>query len=516
MAKFIYLYGHGETMKKNDEKIIILGCYLKCEIPDETIRSGFFPSVLHAYIMYAKDIGLLVSEVFYDSKDEKTISDQLVYSLWSLFYVNNSSISSNEDNSGIGIWEIQQESATEFQLKLDYRLKLDTEFGIYYRDVVQKNTINTILNQAKLQQNPQPTPNNYVNSDTAWYLDLTSPEPSPGNASSYAIIQHYNNLVIWDTLLDMQNNLEESKGKVTYMGLKQANGQVLKAVTDRKYAYDALVPKWSKDWNKTEPDGYKIMGIAMNNYNIAASIFSHKGSDNSDENELRLLGTAANIKGQLKSGHAETRLLLTIDTIDNANRGSTENWFTDVCGYFKFNNDKKVNINRIYDTYNGSNISLISSLKPCYMCSGEVDATFDGIIKEINGKTIDMWACFPNLTYQPKIKNVLYFDIDRPISYPSSIETTITVDNKTTFTWKMYLSPWSQWSAFLYNVNASNLDYINPIGPRIVEPAGECLKTGDAFTRYKNSAYFLLTDDKEYKEELINLTDNFSNLNLEK
>ena len=137
---------------------------------------------------------------------------------------------------------------------------------------------------------------------------------------------------------------------------------------------------------------------------------------------------------------------------------------------------------------------------------GEVDATEDGYIYAINKAPVDMWACFPFLDYNPKIKEVLYFDIDRPISYPSYLKTRVYIDGVERHSWEIYLAPWDQWAAFLNRMSDNQLSFLKPIGSRIVEPAGECLKTGEAFTRYKNSAYLLLTDKSEYIKEFENLT----------
>ena len=92
MSKFIYLYGIGETQTTDGPVELVQDCYLKCEIPDNVIKNGFFPSVIHAYIMYAKDIGLTVTDVLYSKNFKTGLADQLVYSLWPLFYVNNSEV----------------------------------------------------------------------------------------------------------------------------------------------------------------------------------------------------------------------------------------------------------------------------------------------------------------------------------------------------------------------------------------------------------------------------------------
>ena len=500
MAGTIYLYGVGETQKTNGETEDFKGCYLKCSIPDNLIKSGFFPSVLHSYIMYAKDIGLMVTNVFYDFAAVSGLQNQFVYSLWPLFYVNNSDVFTEGDKQGVGIWAIQDQQPDSLGLEFQYSIELDTDYGIFYRNATDQGKRETIPNYAVLADNPLPSPGKMVVSDTVWYLDLTEPEAGGGDASSYAVIQHYTDLVVWGTLLDMQKRIEAPVG---YTGTKQATGQVLQAVMDRKYAYDAIVPKWSTSWG-AEPDWYDNMRTSMNNYNIGASLFVFPDGEDPEIATLTLLGTALNIKGQLKAGHAETRLLLTIDTIDYANRGAYyETWFADVCAFYGFD-DRAISIRNIYRAYAIKDIALISSLKPCYLCAGEVDATTDGFIETINAKTVEMWACFPYLEYQPKIRKVLYFDIDRPITYAAHIETVIHVGDRYSFEWDLSLVPWYQWSAFLNTIPSSEYkcSFIKPIGPRIVEPAGECLKSGSAFTRYKNSVYLLLTDDETYAEEL--------------
>ena len=340
MSNYIYLYGHGETKLNNGKIVVFDHCYFKCLIPHDIIKNGLFPSVLHSYIMYAKDIGLIVDEVFYDKNIHfEELQYQLVYSLWPLFYVNNSSVFT--DNDGVGVWEITSRTGKNFNLKYSYQIKLDTKYGYFYQDDYGSGSTKLMEGAKDLKSNPEPIPGNFVVSDTPWYLQLNDPKADSGLASSYEIIRHYNLLVVWNTLLDMQKNLFLG---LKYKGLKQATGQVLKAVTDRKYAYDAMVPKWSNSWGEI-PEGYENMRNAINNYNIGASLFSykHKLDPNSPDTSLKLLGTALNIKGKIKAGHAETRLLLTLDTIDFANTGENirDNWFGKVENFLYFRYRKR-------------------------------------------------------------------------------------------------------------------------------------------------------------------------------
>ncbi|MCB1583059.1 MAG: hypothetical protein R3E90_11235 [Marinicella sp.] len=538
MSKFIYLYGRGETKSstsnskskasnqkgkpQEDVEMAQLpyfvgienisteeGCYLKCEIPDPANlpMSGFFPSVLHAYMMYAKDIGLKVTDVFYDgSFDLDELYLQLVYSLWPLFYVNNSNLFTNVDSPGLNVWRVNKQTKTKLSTELSTCIKLDTHSSVFYHDTpIDHQTKDWIVN-ANEAALPIPVPGSLVNSNGPWFLLLALPEKGTGNASTFAIIQHYNALVVWNTLLDMQKNVSKEKTAKKYQGLKQATGAVIKAVMERPYAYDQMMPLWNPSWGD-EPPYYQAQSLSINDYNIGASFFvSEKGQDPSVA-ELKMLCTALNIKGKVKSGHAETRLLLTLDAVDNANMQTSyvgSRWFEDVCDFYDFNVDK-VEVSSIYYYYFKKNISLISSLKPCYLCAGEVDATVDGFIRRINDKVIDMWACFPYLQYKPKIKKVLYFDVDRPISYPSYLRTSVYVDGMDRYDWEFYLAPWVQWAAFLNGQPEFYQLATSPIGPRVVEPAGECLKTGEAYNRYKNSERLLLSSQSEYLEELQNL-----------
>ncbi len=547
MSKFIYLYGKGETNtnvgnrkktskkpatkassaqnksnKTNDEinlnsemlgveHISVKGgCYLKCEIPDQSqlAMSGFFPSVLHAYIMYAKDIGLKVTDMFCDkSLDTEELMAQLVYSLWPLFYVNHSSIfTSDAFDSGLNIWSIEKQTKVKLSTQLISTIKMDNQYAIFYQEqpgipVAKEWTINS--NQAV---NPVPAPGNAVIATDPWFLLLDLPVKDSGQASPYAIIQNYNRLVVWDTLVDMQHNVDKGMGAPRYKGLKQATGSVIKAVMDRDYAYDPIMPRWNPSWG-LEPPEYQAKSLSTNNYNIGASLFvSDKRVDPAVAEMLKLC-TALNIKGKVKSGHAETRLLLSLDAVDNANKQlsySGATWFDAVRDFYEFD-DPDIQIKFIYSFYKKMHISLVSSLKPCYMCTGEVDASSDGLILTINGRYVDMWACFPNLEYKPKIKKVLYFDVDRPINYPSYLQTSIQVDGSDRFSWEIYLAPWTQWSAFMNSQPSSFTEATSPIGPRVVEPAGECLKTGEAYNRYKNSERLLSQTKSQYLDELTNL-----------
>jgi hypothetical protein len=514
MSNYIYLYGHGETKLDNGEMVVFENCYFKCFIPDDYIKNGLFPSVLHSYIMYAKDIGLIVDEVFFDKNISfEELQYQLVYSLWPLFYVNNSSAFTDK-NEGIGVWEIASRTGKNFNLKHLYQLKLNTKHGYFYQDDKRYGFPMLMVGANVKKPNPEPLPGNFVVSDSPWYLELKDPKVESGLASSYAINRHYNLLVVWNTLSDIQKILSR---KQKYNGLKQATGQVLKAVTDRQYAYDAMVPKWSNNWGE-KPDSYENMRNDINNYNIGASLFLYKKEldPNSPDTSLKLFGTALNIKGKIKAGHAETRLLLTLDTIDYANKRSNinSNWFNKVVEFYALDTELgSIDIEYLHKAYNNKNLSFVSSLKPCYLCMGEIDATEDGFINTINNDSVGMWACFPFLKYYPKIKEVLYFDIDRPISYPSYIKTKVYIDGIERHEWEIYLAPWDQWSAFLNRMSNNQLSLLSPIGSRIVEPAGECLKTGEAFTRYKNSSYLLLTDKSEYISEFENLTTGVAEVN---
>ncbi len=548
MSKFIYLYGRGETntnvssKKKASNKAatkanstqnkssktddnqdlntamlgvehisVKEGCYLKCEIPDpsQLIMSGFFPSVLHAYIMYAKDIGLKVTDMFCDkSLDSEELMAQLVYSLWPLFYVNHSSIfTSDAADSGLNIWTIEEQTNTKLNTQLLSTIKMDNQYAIFYQQQPgMPQTKDWVINANLVINNPIPAPGNVVNATDPWFLLLDLPVKDSGQASSYAIIQNYNQLVVWDTIVDMQKNVDQGMGAPRYKGLKQATGSVIKAVMDREYAYDPIMPRWNPSWG-VEPPEYQAKSLSTNNYNIGASLFISDKRVDPSVAEMMKLCTALNIKGKVKSGHAETRLLLSLDAVDNANKQlaySGAVWFAGVCDFYEFD-ATDIQIKLIYSHYKKMHISLVSSLKPCYMCTGEVDASSDGLILTINGMLVDMWACFPNLEYKPKIKKVLYFDVDRPISYPSYLETSIQVDGSDKFSWEIYLAPWTQWAAFMNSQPSSYAEATSPIGPRVVEPAGECLKTGEAYNRYKNSERLLSQSKTQYLNELTNL-----------
>ena len=280
MSKFIYLYGIGETQTTDGPVELVQDCYLKCEIPDNVIKNGFFPSVIHAYIMYAKDIGLTVTDVLYSKNFKTGLADQLVYSLWPLFYVNNSEqFTANSGQHGMPVWEITTQNKTTINTKLAYSVHLNTTHGYFYRDPSHVGLANSFNNKSTTQSCPTPAPGNSVTMDvaSAWNLNLPSPEQGGGDATSYAIIQHYNEWVVWNTLLNMQKLLDTPVLNKQYHGLRQATGQVLSAVVERPYAYDALVPKWSSSW-PDKPDYYEDMRTSMNNYNIGASLFESSPS----------------------------------------------------------------------------------------------------------------------------------------------------------------------------------------------------------------------------------------------
>ena len=151
-------------------------------------------------------------------------------------------------------------------------------------------------------------------------------------------------------------------------------------------------------------------------------------------------------------------------------------------------------------------MAFISSLKPCYLCVGEVDSTTEGFIDTIDGKTVEMFASFHGPTINTAIKNVIYFDIDRPIVYPSTINVTVHIDGALDYNWDLSLCPWTEWTASAGLQEAIISGYSSPIGPRIVEPAGECLKTGYSYIRYRNSSQLLLTDGSDYYKQFKTLT----------
>jgi hypothetical protein len=291
------------------------------------------------------------------------------------------------------------------------------------------------------------------------------------------------------------------------LGLKQATGITLQAVTDRKYAYDSLMPNWSPGWG-AKPDWYDLKRKDLNNYNISASLFAYKENEDPDSHDtkMELFATASNIKGMIKSGHAETRLLLTTDALNYMR--INDDWFDIVTEYYEYEN--LPDIDKIIDFCKGKYLTLISSLKPCYLCVGETDASSDGFIKTIDKKRVDMWASYEDAPISKVIKNVIYFDIDRPIVYPSDIDVSIREDGVKVFEWSLFLARWSEWSAIQNSIDDTTLHFTNPIGPRTVEPAGECLKTGYTYIRYKNSAYLLLEDGRSYKRDLENQTRGYS------
>ena len=506
MSKTIYLYGRGAT---SGSKRLVDGCYLKCEIPEtDAYISGFFPSVLHAYIMYAKDIGLLVTDVIHEGfdseEDIRLLERQLPYSLWPLFYVDNSEAFTGTGAKGVAIWD--KAGVEQQTVKYETSIMLDTHLAYYYRAKDESPSAPPSLDIAEPSANPIPAPNNAVVAARRWFLDLTVPDESGklAEASTYSIVKHYNEEVVWNTLRNMSHNALAVR-PVKYAGMRGATGRVLKNVVDRRYAYDALVPEWSAAWGEDKPDWYDNMRVAMNNYNISASLFWYLGGDpDSPKTGLYLLATADNIKGLIKAGHAETRLLLTLDALNNVEKDEGNVWLAAVCGFFDFG-ESQIDFNSIENKLKNK-LVLISSLKPCYLCVGEVDSTTDGYILTIDGKPVNMWAAFVGNRIYEKLDRVVYFDIDRPIGYPSTIDVVVHIAGQLDYEWTLALAPWNEWTAALGE--ALGGDYNEPIGPRIVEPAGECLKTGYAYVRYQNSAYALLTDGDRYLEEYRRLTSN--------
>lgn len=498
MSTIIYLYGKGETLSDGRKAF----CYFKCEIPDteNTFMNGFMPSVLHSYMMYAKDIGLTVSDVIYEcvqdnceSQYEKDVNTQLTYSLWPLVYIDNSEIFTEGKRVGVAVWEMRDEN-----MEYKHSIVLNINHAFYYKERHREIPEVPGLKEATKRANPEPNPNNFVQSDSSWYLELTLPDKgdAENKASTYSIVKHYNEYVVLDTMRDMNNKV---KDMLRYHGLKEATGAALMAVIDRKYAYETLMPAWSPSWGE-EPAWYDSKRKDLNNYNISASLFTLDTRKDPDSpcTELALFATAGNIKGKIKSGHAETRLLLTVDALNHTRREAL--WFSNVSEYYGY--EKLPDILKILNFYKDKYLVLVSSLKPCYMCVGETDATSDGFIKKIDDMWVDMWACYPGTSINKTIKTVSYFDIDRPIVYPSDILVTIYEDGEQVFQWSLELTKWVQWSAVCNSIDDYSLTFTDPIGPRIVEPAGECLKTGYAYTRYKNSAYLLLTNGSDYKREL--------------
>jgi len=450
--------------------------------------------------MYAKDVGLTVSDVIYECSEEECeeeyrqdISPALSYSLWPLVYVNNSEVFTEEKRVGVAVWK-----SYNGNIEYKYSVVLDEVHAFYYKLNHDRIPEKPNLAVSTERSNPEPYPNNFVSSDTSWYLDLTLPDKvdTENKASTYSIVKHYNEYVVLNTMRDMgvRVNIDCS-----YSGLKEATGAALQAVMERKYAYDSLMPAWSQSWGE-EPDWYNSKRKDLNNYNISASLFTLDPMKEPDSpyTELKLFATAGNIKGIIKSGHAETRLLLTVDALNHARRHNL--WFDGVAEYYEY--EDLPDIRKILGFYNDKYLVLVSSLKPCYLCVGETDATSDGFIKTIDNKWVDMWACYPGTPINKTIKTVSYFDIDRPIVYPSDIDVSIYEDGKKVFQWSLELTKWGEWSAVCNMIDDDTLKFTYPIGPRIVEPAGECLKTGYAYTRYKNSVYLLLSDGREYKREL--------------
>jgi len=278
-------------------------------------------------------------------------------------------------------------------------------------------------------------------------------------------------------------------------------GKVLQAVVNRKYSYDAIVPKWSSSWGN-KPEYYDHMRNDMNNFNIGASlyVYQHDQDPNDENTTLNLLGTALNIKGQIKAGHAETRLLLTLDALNVYMDDRV--WYTDVTNFFQFN--EQVNIVRITQFYEGKHVALLSSLKPCYLCVGETEASSEGFIKTINNAPVNMWASFPYIPSNPVVKEVLYFDIDEPIDYASSIF--VTWNGEVPFNWHLTLAPWNEWTALWHQQRDSLTALSYPSGPRVIAPAGECLKTGYSYLRYLNSAKLLCTPQREYLAKMTQWT----------
>ena len=299
MSYTIYLYGSGASSTGRKQH-----CYFKCEIPETSYspESGLFPSVLHSYIMYAKDIGLTVTDLIYegfDSKKEKLLlATQLPYSLWPLFYVNNSEAFTEGNTQGVALWSKQDTS-----LAYETSIRLQTTLAYYYRDKSESEPAKPDLSVAQLAgANPLPKPNSEVQTEASWYLDLTTPDKGDAgsNASSYSIVKHYNQYVIADTISDMVANIGTTD---RYAGLKGATGKTLQNVVDRRYAYDALMPAWSSAWGDETPEWYDKMRLSMNNYNISASIFLYDQGKEPDSpvTAMTPFATASNIKGQFKS-----------------------------------------------------------------------------------------------------------------------------------------------------------------------------------------------------------------------
>jgi hypothetical protein len=503
MTYTIYLYGSGATSTGQKDS-----CYLKCEIPTEvhSSKSGLMPSVLHSYIMYAKDIGLLVTDVICEGFEDKLdfLDTQMPYSLWPLFYVNNSAVFTEGDAPGVDLCYKQDE-----ELTYKSSIRLNRELAYYYRVKATKIKMPN-LGKAKKATNPLPKPNSVVTVTESWFLDLTVPkkEDSKSDASTYAIVKHYNKLVIADTLSDMFNII--SKPDKFFDGLKAATGKTLKDIIDRPHSYNALMPAWESTWGD-KPGWYDEMRLSMNNYNISASLFLYDKDTDPDlsKTKLELFGTASNIKGVIKSGHAETRLLLTLDAMNYAAKEML--WYTSVLEFYEFSGIG--DIKEIINLLQNKNIALISSLKPCYLCVGEVDATTDGFIKTIDSACVDMWAAFSNSSINTSLKKVVYFDIDEPIEYPGTINVTVHIDKNEEYNWSLSLCPWFQWTASAQLLTTINRGYNSPIGPRIVEPAGECLKTGFSYIRYRNSSEILLKEGELYYQDFQILTSTVANEN---
>ncbi|MEM7077743.1 MAG: hypothetical protein AAF513_03840 [Pseudomonadota bacterium] len=459
------LIGRGATAQGETYE----GCEILCELPDSSsLESGLMPSVLHSYVAYAKDIGLQIQHIVHVGNSPYEFADHFVYSLWALLYVNNSEMFVGASPPGLGVWQQAEENTP---LVAAGSIQLNEKAGYFHRGV--DTPAPEIPEERKEADGPDPAPGARVKADKAWVIGFENPsEPKPK-----LVVTHYSELLVHDIV-----RLLVEPDRPTVVGLKAATAALLEDVAGRAAANLPLLPDWLGAGEAPKP--YTSFARAANDYNIGASLLYFDKDQHADPSnphtQFRILGTSLNIKGKIKIAHAETRVLLALDALTKAKE--TEKWWSQVNEYLQLD---ELHIGPLMALLGKGALVLISSLKPCYMCAGEIDASEEGRIRSIDRVPVEAYAAFPGVPFQPNISEVIYFDIDAQIEYYSRITSLWSIGGDQHEV-HLYRIPWHEWAAHL-----PDLPCLGEMGPRITFDAGPDLKSPSAMQRYRNSIAYL-------------------------
>lgn len=540
----IILSGHTQNMKKNAIMYGVTGDQIDIY---QQGNKGLFATYTHSYTMLAKQAKLLIDMIFVISDKPENIDwiieNELVYSVWPLMYVNNSDAFVNEDNKGIPVYGIKLRNIDKREGEADaqdvsyrFTVKLNTQEAVFYTQIAepQKPVLGDTIPERiagsfefKLVGDTFQLDIPKLDRNTLMY-----PVDRLENTPQFNVVQFYSWTVVGQTLVDMSATL---RANPTVGGVTGCLGAVIKAVSDRSEA--GTSPGMPGERFKDLDSIYQSTRI-KGDYNIAAALYTtNQRITDANINDLlrdvdkvvkfNMIGFAPNIKGTVKSGHAETRLLLSLDAAsawDGDKLWSDaldEAWekYISGAGFYKAGDTFtfRNTMQELAVATKNNNTVLASSLKPCYLCAGELEASVEGLVRVSLSSANEpkyMWYDYPRVDPKCRVALTVYYDIDAAIRYAGSI--TVSIDAAREKCIQMLtLPPWVAWIKWYEQaLREARDELVNPL-PRpfrdvlasvkykyILNPARD-LEGRAAMERYANAGQMLLLTPYGYAKEVV-------------